>query len=234
MTKSCRIGLWSVGFALLVCACSEASDSGAKGPAGSGGSGASGAPDNSAGMDTSSAGTDAGNGGADASNGGADTSNGGADTSNGGADTSAGGADTSAGGTPVVVDPNACNDIPIDAPAVAASAGVGQKPIPAGGTIVDGKYYLTAHEAYGVDPNPANYRTVIVISGAKLQLAQIKDGTESRVTFDVTTTTADKRFHAATTCPGPGQSLAYDYYTATSDSLLLFDDEKVVTLTLQP
>ena len=33
--------------------------------------------------------------------------------------------------------------------------------------------------------------------------------------------------------PGPGQSLAYDSYTATDDKLVLFDDEKVVTLTLQ-
>lgn len=130
----------------------------------------------------------------------------------------------------------ACNSIAIAAPSVSATKGVAAAgtlmPTPEGGTLVDGTYFLTAHESFGVDPKPMTYKTVLVFAGGKLELAQIRNnGAEERANFAVTVTKTS--FSALSTCPSTGQSLAYDSYTATPTQIRLFDDERVVTLTRQ-
>lgn len=129
----------------------------------------------------------------------------------------------------------ACNATPISAPAVAGTmltSPPATQPVPAGGTIVDGTYFLTAHETYDAPASGVTYQTVMVIRGSHIELAQIRNaGAEERATLDLTTT--GTQFHATTTCPVVGTVLAYSAYTATPTQLVLFDLPRVATLTLQ-
>jgi hypothetical protein len=128
----------------------------------------------------------------------------------------------------------ACNDFSYDdAPTVSPVAATELlAPDRTGGKVVDGTYFLTKYEVYnGIDPKPGTYQVVMVIAGSDLELAQLVSGSETRASFMLTTD--GTKFAAVTTCPGPGQSLAYDSYSASDSELVLYDDEKVVTLTLQ-
>lgn len=125
----------------------------------------------------------------------------------------------------------ACNAVPVTAPPVTGTAGTGTQPVPMGGTIADGTYFLTAHQTYGSAPSATTYRTVLVFAGSRLDLAQTRNGgADERATLTVTT--SGIQFQTHSTCP-PGQSLSYDSYTATPTQITLFDVPRVVTLTRQ-
>lgn len=125
----------------------------------------------------------------------------------------------------------ACNAVPITAPPVTGVSETATRPIPAGGTIADGTYFLTAHQTFGAPTAGVTYRAVMVFKGSTIELAQTRNGgAEERATLTLTTT--GTKFAAKTTCP-PGSSLSYDSYTATGTTLMLFDDAKVATLTKQ-
>jgi hypothetical protein len=101
-----------------------------------------------------------------------------------------------------------------------------------GGTIMDGTYFLTAHQTYDSPSAGVTYRTVLVIAGSRIELAQTRNGgPEERASLTLTTNSV--RFVAQSTCPLPSQRLAYDSYTATPTQLTLFDLPRVVTLTRQ-
>lgn len=124
-----------------------------------------------------------------------------------------------------------CNAVALTAPPVTGVSETSAQPVPAGGTIADGTYFLTAHQTFGAPSAGVTYRAVMVFKGSTIELAQTRNGgAEERATLTLTTT--GTKFAAKTTCP-PGQSLSYDFYTATGTTLMLFDNEKVATLTKQ-
>jgi hypothetical protein len=160
---------------------------------------------------------------------------------NGAAGSGAAGSDGTAGtgsaGSGAAGTASACNAIVNSAPAVhpEAAGGPGMaSPIPAGGTIVDGTYFLTKYENYKGAASTATYHTVLVFQGATIQLEQTLDADETRATLSLMATgTSFKAFY---TC-GPelaiGAQLAYDQYTASPTQILLFGKDRVLTLTLQ-
>jgi hypothetical protein len=194
-----------------------------------GGTGGSDGGATDAGMDGTGVDASAGGG-----TGGASGGTGGSDA--GSADAGAGGSAGDAGtaGAGGAAGAAACNAVAISAPMVHPALGVGIAPLPTGGTIVDGTYFLTKYESFKGDAaTTSTYQVVLVIAGSQIQLAQIVNAEETRATLTLTTTT--NAFKAFYTCPSTvmGSQLAYDQYTATPTQLLLYGKERVLTLTLQ-
>ena len=129
----------------------------------------------------------------------------------------------------------ACNTVAITAPVVTDSSGAGTKPTPAGGTIADGTYQVTAHTYYAPGSAKGNtYKVMLVVAGGTAQIAQIRNGgAEER--FSLTVSTTGTTFSAISSCPVMGTALDFDAYTATATELLLFNptNDSVVTFTKQ-
>lgn len=163
--------------------------------------------------------------------GGGGTGGAGGATGSGGA-TSAGGTTTSAGGGGAG---SACNTVAITAPLITDANGAGTKPTPAGGTIADGTYQVTAHTYYA--PGSAKrttYEVMLVVAGSTAQIAQIRDGgAEER--FSLTVSTTGTTFSGISSCPVVGTAIDFNAYTATATELLLFNPSNgsVVTFTKQ-
>ncbi len=127
-----------------------------------------------------------------------------------------------------------CNSTAIPTTPVTDTMGAGAEPAPLGGPIVDGTYFLSAHEHYA--PGTADgmtYRAVLLVTGTTATIAQIRNaGAEERFNLAVTTTLT--AFHAVSTCPVAGTALDFDAYTATPTTLALFNSSNhtVVTFTL--
>lgn len=129
-----------------------------------------------------------------------------------------------------------CNSVAINAPVITDATGAGAKPTPAGGTIADGKYFVTAQEYFGQTPPGKTYNVVFEVSGGTANLAQINNsGPEER--FTLTLATSGTTFSATASCPAAvaGKKLDYDQFTATPTSLVLFNPKNgaVVTFTKQ-
>lgn len=125
----------------------------------------------------------------------------------------------------------ACNNLVNDAPTVTATEIATAAPTPAGGTIADGMYALTALTAYtGVGGQTGNLALmaseVQTISGTTMQQDGTINGQESRYT--TTISTSGTTLSTSDTCPSP--STATHGYTATATELRIYDNMTGYTL----
>lgn len=102
-------------------------------------------------------------------------------------------------------------------------------PTPAGGTILDGTYVLTASAFYGTPcPSPEQDRDIWYVCGTTWQAVQeLTAGTAPAVvyTYDATITpTGDSSFALNVTCPSGVMGVSRQY-TATPTTLTLFVGE---------
>jgi hypothetical protein len=125
----------------------------------------------------------------------------------------------------------ACNDLVDNAPTVTATKVAAAAPAPAGGTIANGMYALTALTAYtGVGGSTGSLALmaseVQTISGTTMQQAGTINGQESRYT--TTISTSGTTLSTSDTCPSP--STATHAYTATATELRIYDSMAGYTL----
>lgn len=135
------------------------------------------------------------------------------------------GADT---GTPAGM----CNTLDNGAPLVSEVAGVGAKPVPAGGAIVDGTYFLTKHEVFAPSTPDANTRKrTIKLSGTTFETHENDTGKpEKRLCGTFTTSGTNITF----TVTSPMSMVATIPYTATATTYVTFStDDDVFTGTKQ-
>ena len=115
----------------------------------------------------------------------------------------------------------ACNTLRNDGPAVSVMASTATAPAPAGGTIVDGTYVLTAATGYAISPAVIPTTTlsaVMQIAGSTMQQAGTINGEERRYTS--TLATSGTSVTTTDTCPA-ADSNTYRY-TATTTSLRIY------------
>jgi hypothetical protein len=125
----------------------------------------------------------------------------------------------------------ACNDLVDDAPTVVAMTVAETAPSPAGGTIADGTYALTAMNAYSGAGGATGdlgimASAVMTISGMTMQQAGQINGQEKRYTS--TFTTSGTTIMTMDTCPAPNTDM--HSYTATPNALIVIDSESGYTL----
>lgn len=128
-------------------------------------------------------------------------------------------------------DAGSCNTVVNGAAVVGEVAGVGATPAGAGGTIVDGTYFLTKHEVYLPDTPDANSRRrTAVIAGNSLMIVQNDTGKpEERIA--ATFVAAASNLALTVTCPAAA-SVAIPY-TATPTTFTLHDKNDIFTYTKQ-
>jgi hypothetical protein len=121
--------------------------------------------------------------------------------------------------------PLACNTLVDDGPTVTAVNVASKAPTGVGGTIVDGKYTLTALTAYsfGVVQNVAlTASEVQTISGATIQQVGKINGQEKRYTTTITQIDVTGAFWTEDSCPGT--EAGFYEYTATATDLRIYDN----------
>jgi len=115
----------------------------------------------------------------------------------------------------------ACNTLANDGPLVMAMASTAVAPTPAGGTVTDGTYQLTAATLYSAAAlPPSTAHGIFQITGNTMQQVGDVNGTESRYTS--TYTTSGSTVSTTDTCPAPKS--ATHGFTATSTTLRIYDD----------
>jgi hypothetical protein len=132
-----------------------------------------------------------------------------------------GGATGGGGGTPAT-----CNVLIDDGPVVTPTAVAATAPTPAGGTLVDGTYDLTALTLYtgpGVSASPPSgtFSAVYQITGNIAQQVGRLNGSEARYTS--TFTISGTTFLSADTCPMPKQNSDSVSITATPTGFRVYD-----------
>lgn len=129
-----------------------------------------------------------------------------------------GGADTST--TPDADAGGACNAVVNGAAVVGEVAGAGAKPVPAGGTIVDGTYFLTKHEVFAPGTPDANTRKrTIVFAGNTFQTHENDTG-QAQKQYTGTYTTSGSNLTLTVTCPISATVVIP--YTATATTYVTF------------
>ncbi|MEO6420570.1 MAG: hypothetical protein ABIP39_14245 [Polyangiaceae bacterium] len=110
-----------------------------------------------------------------------------------------------------------CNNLGNSAPNVMQQYAAGEAPVPAGGTIPDGKYFVTGSSVFVGDagltgPTGAVLKQTEVVSGNTFQLVSFEGTVIGSVTQTGTyTVNADASVVAVTTCPAPDQrQLGFD------------------------
>ncbi len=189
---------------------------GAGGTAGRGGAPGAGGASGRAG--TAGASGASGVGGATGTTGASGASGVGGATGTGGIAGASGSAGSSAGG---------CNSVVNSAPVVGEFQATANPPVPLGGTIVDGTYYLSESISY-TGPNGASGPTgmtiqdTLVITNAASGIATVEEVTSSNAAPDERTsftfTPVGTMATAAVTCPTP-DSLSFGY-TATATTFM--------------
>jgi len=190
------------------------------GTAGAGGSGGAGGTGGTAG--------EAGSGGSGGAAGQAGSGGTAGEAGSGGSGGSGVGTCTAADGDPGDIGPAPdCHQLPNCAADVTFQTASGTAPTPAGGTVADGLYALTAAKVYGMAAPP----------GVTVKVTQFKDGdtmysvaktpnSEGRTMGTVAFSGTDVVL--TQTCPGSGEQSRK--YTATSTQLLDFDTDEDRTI----
>jgi hypothetical protein len=134
---------------------------------------------------------------------------------------------TSADGNPGTIGGTDCHQLPHCAAEVEFQTGTGTKPTPAGGTFQDGLYALTAVRVYGqTAPAGVKVKVTMYKQGDTVYEAATSSGKEGRTTGTVSMSGVDLTL--TQTCPGTG--VQQRQYTATSDTLLDFNDTGTATV----
>lgn len=130
------------------------------------------------------------------------------------------------------VDSGKCNGVVNGASVIGEVAGTGTKPTPAGGTIVDGTYYLTKHEVFAPASPDANTRKrTIVFAGNTFQTHENDTG-KNEVQLSGTFTTSGAAVTLTVTCPIMATTTIP--YTATATTIATFSaSDDVFTSTKQ-
>ena len=119
-----------------------------------------------------------------------------------------------------------CNELELDAPAVGFTFTTDPVPVPLGGEIADGTYFLTAFLAHTsvLLPTDPFIRGKIVITGTTWELVEgspdFDDANPPRH-FTSTATTNATQITTTSTCPSSGQPESAGF-TATPDDLTLY------------
>jgi hypothetical protein len=115
----------------------------------------------------------------------------------------------------------ACNTLLNDGPTVTLRGSSAMAPVPAGGTVVDGVYELTAATLYGVVDVPLRtISAVFAISGTTMQQVGTIDGEEKRYTS--TFGTKGTLITTIDSCPS-GTTPSVHSFTATATELRVYD-----------
>jgi len=116
-----------------------------------------------------------------------------------------------------------CNELVIDGPQVTYEVVTGTAPTPAGGTVTDGTYELTALHLYDwTMPTPtAVLIGTIVFEGNTMQQALSRDFVETRYTS--TFTTSGTLFTMTDTCPAAAVDQAN--FSATANDFTFYKDD---------
>lgn len=141
--------------------------------------------------------------------------------------TGAGGATGGDGGDETGGTSSVCNELELDAPAVGFTLNADPQPTAEGGTIADGKYFLTAEILYetssGFPTDPIGRRRIDIEGSTWNEVSgpaePSDENPDSHSTFEMSTT--EKTLTLTAECPagGPERSLEY---TATDDEITVF------------
>jgi hypothetical protein len=127
-----------------------------------------------------------------------------------------------------------CGTVALGTPAINESAGSGTKPDPAGGTIQDGTYVMTAWRVYAPSSphTETTHQTTIRFSGNRMQVVAAPEQRQSG-----TYTTSDTFVTFSLNCPNASQPPIVKPYTATSSGgpskVFIFTDNRVEEFTRQ-
>ena len=124
-----------------------------------------------------------------------------------------------------------CNDLVNTAPTVTANWVATAAPTPAGGTIVDGTYVLTAVTEYSgpggsTGPTSTSTSLLLTISGNTMQQVGRIGGQERRYTTLIST--SGTTLTGTDTCPEPNTLQVQ--YTATASELRVYSNGSAITL----
>lgn len=125
--------------------------------------------------------------------------------------------------------PAECNTLTPDGPSVAVTTQTGTAPVPAGGTITAGKYWLTERTRYAGASAPADVvRRTLVIDAKKISLTEQIDpaddaGTPTQHRSEANYTIYGVVLSTNEACPAPG-AIDNITFSATGTELWLFPE----------